>query len=138
MYELAPYAVSQENSRGRRIAEELSPGRTFFQRDRDRIIHSTAFRRLEYEVQCFPIFIFFPIGEDNRERCNPLSVEAVTQPFHIKGRHRSVGYDCYTRLHQMAQDNFRLTQESAANMYRVAALARSGSKVNGNRLHGAN
>src|SRR5687768_2729647 len=53
MHELAPYAVSPANSRGRRIAEESSPGRTLFQRDRDRIIHSAAFRRLEYKTQVF-------------------------------------------------------------------------------------
>jgi dGTPase len=53
MHELAPYAVTQENSRGRRIPEEPASGRTPFQRDRDRIIHSTAFRRLEYKTQVF-------------------------------------------------------------------------------------
>ncbi len=50
---LAPYGCSPENSRGRRFAEPESNTRSLFQRDRDRIIHSTAFRRLEYKTQVF-------------------------------------------------------------------------------------
>jgi len=50
---LAPYAVASACSRGRVIAEPEHPYRTIFQRDRDRIVHSRGFRRLEYKTQVF-------------------------------------------------------------------------------------
>jgi dGTPase len=50
---LAPYASDPAGSRGRRFPEAEAPTRTAFQRDRDRVIHSTAFRRLVYKTQVF-------------------------------------------------------------------------------------
>ncbi len=50
---LAPYACDPSHSRGRRHAEPEAPTRSAFQRDRDRIVHSTAFRRLVYKTQVF-------------------------------------------------------------------------------------
>lgn len=50
---MQPFASHPEQSRGRLVAEPESPNRSVFQRDRDRIIHSTAFRRLKHKTQVF-------------------------------------------------------------------------------------
>lgn len=50
---LAPYATTESSSRGRRQKESVPLYRSEYQRDRDRIVHSSAFRRLEYKTQVF-------------------------------------------------------------------------------------
>ena len=62
--ELSPYAAKSCQSRGRAKEEEPCPLRTEFQRDRDRIIHSKAFRRLKHKTQVF----FSPIDDHFRTR----------------------------------------------------------------------
>ena len=57
---LAPYACDAARSRGRLYPLDASPTRSAFQRDRDRIIHSTAFRRLAHKTQ-----VFVPLDGDH-------------------------------------------------------------------------
>jgi dGTPase len=54
-HSLAPYGLHSAESKGRYYPEDEPPYRTSFQRDRDRILHTTAFRRLEYKTQVFII-----------------------------------------------------------------------------------
>jgi dGTPase len=61
---LAPYALKSAQSQGRIHDESESATRTAFERDRDRIIHTTAFRRLEYKTQ---VFVFYE-GDHYRTR----------------------------------------------------------------------
>lgn len=61
---LAPYGLKSADSKGRAYPEKKSATRTAFQRDRDRIIHTTAFRRLEYKTQ---VFVFYE-GDHYRTR----------------------------------------------------------------------
>jgi dGTPase len=53
---LAPYAIQSADSLGAEYPDDLPEHRTIFQRDRDRVIHTTAFRRLEYKTQVFVNF----------------------------------------------------------------------------------
>jgi len=62
---LAPYAVRAAASRGRRFPDHDSPYRGLFQRDRDRIVHSSAFRRLQYKTQ---VFVSVMEGDHYRSR----------------------------------------------------------------------
>jgi dGTPase len=61
---VAPYALQSATSRGRVYPEQEATTRTAFERDRDRIIHTTAFRRLEYKTQ---VFVFYE-GDHYRTR----------------------------------------------------------------------
>lgn len=69
---LAPYAVTEQRSRRRRFPEETHPYRSGFDRDRDRIIHSEAFRRLEGKTQ-----VFTPGVNDNYRNRLTHSIEVA-------------------------------------------------------------
>lgn len=73
---LASYGVKSRESRGRKYQEPDDPYRTLFQRDRDRVVHSKAFRRLEYKTQ---VFVYHE-GDHYRTRLtHTMEVSGVSQ-----------------------------------------------------------
>ncbi len=75
---LAPYAMKSRDSRGRQNPEPEHPYRPCFQRDRDRILHTTAFRRLEYKTQVF----VYSEGDYYRTRLtHTLEVSQIARTF---------------------------------------------------------
>ncbi|EMM78087.1 deoxyguanosinetriphosphate triphosphohydrolase [Leptospira santarosai] len=75
---LAPYAISSINNGGRFYEEEEHSYRLPFQRDRDRILHSSAFKRLQYKTQVF----IFSVGENYRNR--------MTHTLEVAGLSRTI------------------------------------------------
>src|SRR3546814_4913065 len=74
----AAFACRPEESRGRDLAEPESPTRSCFQRDRDRIVHAGAFRRLKYKTQ---VFVYHE-GDHYRTRLtHSIEVAPIARPI---------------------------------------------------------
>ena len=78
---LSPYAALSINTKGRAVEEEKCQIRTEYQRDRDRIIHSKAFRRLKHKTQVF----IAPLGDHYRTRLTHTSRSCTDIKDHGQG-----------------------------------------------------
>lgn len=109
---LASYAMKSKDSKGREHKETLHPVRTSYQRDRDRIIHCEAFRKLEYKTQVFVIF------EGDYYRTRLTHTIEVAQIARTIGRSLRLNEDLIEAIalaHDLGHPPFGHAGESALN-----------------------
>ena len=109
----APYAVNPDRSRGRLFREAESPTRTPFQRDRDRIIHSTAFRRLKHKTQ---VFVYHE-GDHYRTRLtHTIEVSQIARSIARSLRLDEDLTECLALAHDLGHTPFGHTGEDALDL----------------------
>ncbi|MDN5330976.1 MAG: dGTPase [Tepidanaerobacteraceae bacterium] len=136
---LSPYATPSSKSRGRKVPEEKCSVRTEFQRDRDRILHSKAFRRMKHKTQVF----ISPEGDHYRTRLtHTLEVAQIARTIsralrlnedlteaialgHDLG-HTPFGHSGEDVLNRLMKDGFRHEEQSL----RVVDVLERGSGLN--------
>ncbi len=109
---LAPYAMKSGDTRGRVVPEDEHPYRTAFQKDRDRIIHTTAFRRLAYKTQ---VFVYY---EGDHYRTRLTHTIEVAQIGRTMARALGANEDLVEAIclaHDLGHPPFGHTGESALN-----------------------
>lgn len=111
--QLAPYAVRASTSRGRVFREHEPKYRALFQRDRDRLVHCTAFRRLEYKTQVFVVGV-----EGDHFRTRLTHTVEVTQIARTAARALGLNEDLVESIalaHDLGHGPFGHSGETALN-----------------------
>ncbi len=115
---LAPYAMKSKDSSGREYPEGPHPTRTCYQRDRDRIVHCEAFRKLEYKTQVFAIL------EGDYYRTRLTHTIEVAQIARTIGRNLKLNEDLIEAIalaHDLGHPPFGHAGEEALNQIMIEA-----------------
>jgi dGTPase len=124
---LAPYACHSARSRGRDFPSEPHPYRTEFQKDRDRIIHTTAYRRLQYKTQ---VFVYY---EGDYYRTRLTHTNEAAQIGRTMARALRVNEDlteAITLAHDLGHAPFGHAGEEALDRLMRERLVRAGQPAN--------
>lgn len=111
--DLAPYALKSRETRGRRVVEEDDPFRTCYERDRDRVTHCAAFRRLEWKTQV----IVMPESDHPRTRLtHTLEVVQVARSIGTALRLNEAFVEALALAHDLGHPPFGHAGEETLNL----------------------